>query len=289
MKKLDSPLYVTSPLLPNLDNYIQYLKKIWESKYVTNNGLMVQKLEEELKELLNVPVAETINNGTIALMIALKMFKLKENSEVITTPMTFAATPHSITWNGLKPVFVDVKKDNLTIDPEAVEKAITKNTSAILAVHVYGSICDYKALEDIAKRYNLKLIFDAAHAFYAKIDNKSVASLGDASIFSFHATKLFNTIEGGLIASKYKDLENDIKLWKNFGIKNEDEVVLPGINGKMNELQAAIGLLNLKIFKKELIKRRKLRKEYDSFLKNLPGIKVQPNMSNFEIQNSIIH
>ncbi|MBD3842000.1 MAG: DegT/DnrJ/EryC1/StrS family aminotransferase [Campylobacterales bacterium] len=276
------PLYVSSPLLPKLEDLHQYLDQIWESGHVTNNGPMNIRLEEELRKYLNVPTALTFNNGTIALLVALKMFDLKPSSEVITTPMTFAATTHAISWNGLTPVFADVLEKDLTIDPAAVEKAITPNTSAILATHVYGSICDYKALEAIAKKHDLKLIFDAAHAFGATIDGLPVGGLGDASIFSFHATKLFNTLEGGALTTpKVEDTEL-VYLLRNFGIKNEEEVTMVGINGKINEVQAAIGLLNLGLVQEEKEKRAELREAYNGILKNLPGITVQPMPKNVE-------
>ena len=276
------PLYVSSPMLPNIDDVTSYIQEIWDSKYVTNNGPMNQKFEKKLEEVLNVPTALTFNNGTIALLVALKMFNLKPGSEIITTPMTFAATAHAISWNGFVPVFADVLEKDLTIDPKAVEKAITKNTSAILATHVYGSICDYEALEDIAQKYGLKLIFDAAHAFAAEINGRSVASLGDASIFSFHATKLFNTLEGGALTSPNLKDKEIVQLLRNFGIKNEEEVTHVGINGKINEVQAAIGLLNLEIFEEERAKRKELREKYSSFLNDLPGITMQPNPKEFK-------
>jgi len=282
MTQENTPLYVASPLLPDLNKYVSYLEEIWKSEHVTNNGPLNQKLEEVLKKQLDTPVALTFNNGTIALLVALKMFNLKPGSEVITTPMTFAATTHAIAWNGLIPVFADIRESDLTIDPKAVEKAITKNTSAIVATHVYGSICDYKALENIAKKYNLKLIFDAAHAFDAEIDGKSISTFGDASIFSFHATKLFNTIEGGLLTTSNLENGQIASLLRNFGIKNENEVVSIGINGKLNELQAAIGLLNIDIFEEERKKRKELREIYNEFLKDLPGITLQPEPPTFK-------
>jgi len=278
----NTPLYVSSPLLPDLTHLSAELQKIWASGYVTNNGPYNQELEARLKTLLGVPTALTCNNGTIALLVALKMLDLPPGSEVITTPMTFAATAHSITWNGYIPVFADVLEKDMTIDPASVEKAVTEKTSAILATHVYGSICDYRALQDIANRYGLKLIFDAAHAFGAAIDGKSVGTLGDISIFSFHATKLFNTIEGGLITTPRIEDGDKINLLRNFGIKNEEEVMLVGINGKMNEIQAVIGLLNLELFEAEKMKRRALRETYNVFLRELPGITLQPHPEGFE-------
>lgn len=275
-------LYVASPLLPDVDKVTSYIKEIWASKNVTNNGPKNQEFEKKLEVVLNTPTALTFNNGTMALLVALKIFDLKPGSEIITTPMTFAATAHAISWDGFVPVFADVLENNLTIDPAAVEKAITKNTSAILATHVYGSICDYEALEDIAKRHGLKLIFDAAHAFASEIHGRSVATLGDASIFSFHATKLFNTLEGGAITTPKSEDREIISLLRNFGIKNEEEVTHIGINGKLNEVQAAIGLLNLEIFEEERAKRKELREKYNTFLQDLPGIRLQSNPEGFK-------
>ena len=276
IKKCINPVYVSAPLLPDISNLFEVVKQIWQSGYVTNNGPFNQKFEEALKKYLNVPTALTFNNGTSALMVALKMFNLKPGSEVITTPMTFAATAHSVVWNGFVPVFADIRQDDLTLDPEAVEMAVKNSTSAILATHVYGSICDIDALRDIAEKYSLKLIFDAAHAFGSTYKGQSVGLMGDASIFSFHATKLFTTLEGGLLTTPYAEDKDIVYLLRNFGIKNEEEVVSIGINGKMNELQAAIGLLNLPLIKKEIERRAKLRAEYSTFLTGLPGIKLQP-------------
>jgi len=228
-----------------------------------------------LGALLHVPTAKLFNNATIGLLVALKLFELPPGSEVITTPMTFAATAHSIAWNNLRPVFVDIKEDDLTIDPEAVELAISPRTSAILGVHVYGCICDHGALQRLADLHGLKLIYDAAHAFGAYWNGCPVASLGHASVFSFHATKLFNTLEGGLVTTNRREDQERIYLLRNFGIKNEEEVVSVGINGKMNELQAAIGLLNLDIFEGEREKRKGLRQRYRQVLGGLNGVLLQ--------------
>jgi dTDP-4-amino-4,6-dideoxygalactose transaminase len=225
------------------------------------------------------------NNGTTALLVALKMMNLPVGSEVITTPLTFAASAHCVTWNSLEAVFVDVDPETLTIDPGSIEKAITRKTSAILAVHVYGNICDVHALQRIADTYGLRLIFDAAHAFGATLNNCSIARFGDASMFSFHATKLFNTFEGGLIATGRSEDREPIYYLRNFGIKNEDEVVSIGINGKVNELQAAIGLLNLPLVERERSLRAKLREQYCQFLSSVPGVKIpiaQPGVYNSE-------
>ena len=270
-----APLYVSQPLLPDQAALNGYIEKIWASKYVTNHGPFSLELENRLAALLHVPTAKLFNNATIGLLVALKLFELPPGSEVITTPMTFAATAHSIAWNNLRPVFVDIKEDDLTIDPEAVEMAISPRTSAILAVHVYGCICDHEALQRLADLHGLKLIYDAAHAFGAYWNGYPVASLGHASVFSFHATKLFNTLEGGLLTTNMPEDRERIYLLRNFGIKNEEEVVSVGINGKMNELQAAIGLLNLDIFEGEREKRKGLRQRYREVLGGLDGVLLQ--------------
>lgn len=274
------PLYVTQPLLPALDDAQQMLAEIWQSKILTNGGGFHQRLEGELRNYLDVPTAMLFNNGTIALLVALKFCDLPPGSEVITTPLTFAATAHAITWNGLIPVFVDVLPGTLTIDPASVEKAITSKTSAILGVHVYGTVCELDALQHVADTYGLRLIYDAAHAFGVTVNRRSIASYGDASVFSFHATKLFNTFEGGLIATAQQEDSELIYYLRNFGIKNEEEVVSVGINGKLNEFQAAIGLLNLPLIQKEKQLRANLRQCYRELLSELPGIQLQPDQPN---------
>jgi len=271
-RRLIEPVYVSQPLLPDLAALQPMLEAIWASKYVTNHGPMHQKLEAELANYLGAPTAMLFNNGTIALLAALKLLNLPEGSEVITTPLTFAATAHAISWNNLKPVFADVDPHTLTLDPDAVQLAITPNTSAIIGVHVYGTLCDVKALAEIGTRHNLRIVYDAAHAFGASLDGVPVSNFGAASVFSFHATKLFNTLEGGMIATPNPDDAEPIYYLRNFGIKNEEEVVDIGINGKMNEVQAAIGLLNLQGVEEERQKRRSLRSKYKAMLDGLPGI-----------------
>ena len=270
------PLYVARPLLPDINDFEAVLKGIWNSRIVTNGGPLHNKLEAELQKYLDVPTAMLFNNGTMGLLVALKMFDFPKESEIITTPLTFAATAHAIKWNGFKPVFADVDPNTLTLDPASVEKAITAKTAAILAVHVYGTVCDVDKLQEIATKYNLKLIYDAAHVFGTKINGQAIGKFGDASVFSFHATKLFNTIEGGLIATPHKSYQQTIYNLRNFGIKNEEEVVSIGLNGKMNELQAAIGLLNLPLVEKERSIRRSLRQEYCSRLEGIKGITLPP-------------
>lgn len=270
------PLYVTQPLLPDLAELNDLLAEIWRTKVLTNGGPLHQQLEQQMREHLDVPTAMLFNNGTIALLVALKLFDLPPGSEVITTPLTFAATAHAISWNGLTPVFADVLPGTLTIDPESVEKAISPKTSAILGVHVYGTVCELDALQDVADRNGLKLIYDAAHAFGARVNGRSIASYGDASVFSFHATKLFNTLEGGLIATSDPADQGPIYFLRNFGIKNEEEVISVGINGKLNEVQSAIGILNLKGIPGEIALRSRLRQRYIDILEGLPGIQLQP-------------
>jgi len=274
MKGLDKPVYVTQPLLPDLNSLQDEIKEIFESKWVTNHGLKHNQFEHELGKVLKVPNVSVFNNGTIALLTALKALDLPAGSEVITTPFTFAATPHTIHWNGLQPVFCDIEPDTMTIDAEKIEEMITPNTSAILPVHVYGFPCDVKKIDEIAKKYDLKVIYDAAHAFSTEINGRSIGTFGDISIFSFHATKLFNTIEGGCLTYNDNDLLLKVYNLRNFGIKDEDEVVDIGINGKMNEIQAAVGLLNLKLFKEEQLKRMEIKKLYLTHLSGIKNIRI---------------
>ena len=251
---------VTKSDLPDLDRYIEYLKKIWSSRWLTNDGEFVQLLEKKLEEYLKVKNLMLVSNGTLALQLALKAFDLK--GEVITTPFTFAATTNVILWEGFTPVFADIDPETFNINPEDVERKITDKTSAILAVHVYGNPCYVEALQEIADKYNLKLIYDAAHAFGVEYKNQSVLNHGDISTLSFHATKLFHTIEGGAIIVKDEKLLEKLKLLRNFGFKSEEEVVLPGINAKMNEFQAAMGLCNLEYIGEKIRRRKRIYEHY---------------------------
>lgn len=257
---------VTKSDLPPLEEYIEYLKKIWSSRWLTNNGEFVRLLERRLEEYLKVKNLGLVANGTLALQLALKALEIK--GEVITTPFTFPATTNVILWEGLTPVFADIDHETFNIDPEDVEKKITDKTSAILAVHVYGNSCYVDELQEIADRYNLKLIYDAAHAFGVEYNNQSVLNYGDISILSFHATKLFHTIEGGAIIVKDEKLFDKLKLLRNFGIKLEEEVVLPGINAKMNEFQAVMGLCNLEDIDEKIRFREKIYEHYKEKLTN---------------------
>lgn len=273
-EKFDQKIFVTQPLLPKLESYVAQLEDIWNSKWLTNMGEKHNLLENKLKEALKVDNVSLFNNGTIALLTALKALDLPYGSEVITTPFTFAATPHSISWNGLKPVFCDIEPNTMTIDVEKIEQLITPNTSAILAVHVYGFPCNVEKIDKIAKKHNLKVIYDAAHAFSTEIKGQGIGTFGDITMFSFHATKLFHTIEGGCLTYKDSALIQKIYNLRNFGIISENVVEEVGINGKMNELQAAMGLLNLDLVRDEQAKRLKLKQSYDKNISKIKGISI---------------
>ncbi|MDR3048303.1 MAG: DegT/DnrJ/EryC1/StrS family aminotransferase [Elusimicrobiota bacterium] len=274
-KKLKQPIFITSPIIPNMLDLQNELKTIFESKYLTNMGVKHNELEKRLKAALKIGDKNfsLFNNGTIALLVALKALNLPIGSQVITTPFTFAATAHCISWNGLNPVFCDIEPNTMCIDADKIETLITKNTSAILAVHVYGFPCDVKKINKVAKKHKLKVIYDAAHAFSTEIFGKGIGSFGDITMFSFHATKLFNTVEGGGLAYP-QELSRKIGSLRNFGIQSEEFVEDIGINGKMNEIQAIFGLLNLKSFKKEQNKRAKIKQLYDDALSKIKGIRI---------------
>ena len=277
---LDKKIFVTQPLLPELSDVNAQIAEIWESKWLTNMGKKHNLLENRLKEVLGVPNVSLFNNGTIALLVAIKALDLPYGSEVITTPFTFAATPHCIQWNGLKPVFCDIEPNTMTIDAGKIEALITPNTSAILGVHVYGFPCDVEKIDAIAKKHNLKVIYDAAHAFSTEVDGKSIGTYGDITMYSFHATKLYNSVEGGCLTYNNPELVRKIYNLRNFGIRSEELVEEVGINGKMNEIQAAIGLLNLELFEKEQEKRAKVKALYDAGLKDVKGIRLPQMPSN---------
>lgn len=271
---MSDKIFVTSPLLPNIEDFTKQIEEIYDSKWLTNMGSKHKALEEALRVELKVSHAQLFNNGTIALLTAIKALDLPYGSEVITTPFTFAATPHCISWNGLKPIFCDIEPNTMTIDADKIENLITPNTSAILGVHVYGFPCNVKKIDEIAKKHNLKVIYDAAHAFSTEIDGVGIGNFGDITMFSFHATKLFNTIEGGCLAYKDDSFINKIYNLRNFGIQSEEVVEDIGINGKMNEFQAAWGLLNLKQYREEQERRKDIKEIYDSGLKDVKGIKI---------------
>ena len=272
IKPFENPIYITRPTLPLLTDVYQKIKEIWDSKWLTNMGIQHQTLKSELMKYLNVKFLSLFCNGTIALELACHALNL--TGEVITTPFTFPATINSLYRNNLSPVLCDIENNGFNIQANGIEELITSNTSAIMPVHVFGIPCEIEKIEKIAKKYNLKVIYDAAHCFNVKYKGRGIGTYGDISMFSFHATKIFHTLEGGALTFSNPKLKEKLYLLKNFGIKNEEEVILPGTNGKMNELQAAIGLLNLQLVDEEIKKRKKLFSIYSENLKDLDGIKV---------------
>lgn len=267
MKKI----YVTKPFMPPYEEYEKYLKKIWHSQILTNKGPLSKKFEQSLEKYLQADNVLLTVNGHSALDIAIKSLNL--SGEVITTPFTFASSTHALVLNDLKPVFCDIKESDLTIDEDKIEELITDKTSAILAVHVYGHSCNVKKIEKIAKKYHLKVIYDAAHTFGVNSNGNSILNQGDISICSFHATKLFHTIEGGCIVYQDRELTPLINAYRNFGIYSEEEINYVGGNAKMNEFQAAMGLTNLKYIKKIIQKRKELTLYYRNLLDSIEGIK----------------
>lgn len=267
---IDKPIYVTSPLLPSLENFTFLLKEIWESKMLTNNGNFHQKLEEELAKYLKVPYLSLFTNGTLPLITALQAMRI--TGEVITTPFSFVATTHSLWWNGIKPVFVDIEPETCNLDPSKIEAAITPRTTAIMPVHVYGKPCKTKEIQEIANKYGLKVIYDAAHAFGVEINGESILNFGDMATLSFHATKVYNTLEGGALVVHDEQTKKRIDYLKNFGFASETEVVAPGINSKVDEVRAAYGLLNLKQVDHAINSRRKVAIRYRDELQGVKGI-----------------
>ena len=267
---IDKPIYVTSPLLPSLEDFTFLLKEIWESKMLTNNGNFHQKLEEELAKYLKVPYLSLFTNGTLPLITALQAMRI--TGEVITTPFSFVATTHSLWWNGIKPVFVDIEPETCNLDPSKIEAAITPKTTAITPVHVYGKPCKTKEIQEIANKYGLKVIYDAAHAFGVEINGESILNFGDMATLSFHATKVYNTLEGGALVVHDEQTKKRIDYLKNFGFASETEVVAPGINSKVDEVRAAYGLLNLKQVDHAINSRRKVAIRYRDELQGVKGI-----------------
>ena len=279
---------VTSPLLPDREEFQNLLKEIWESKWITNNGSFHRRLEKELADYLGVPFLSLFTNGTLPLITALQALRI--TGEVITTPYSFVATTHSLWWNGIKPVFIDVDPLTCNLDPDKIEAAITPKTTAIMPVHCYGNPCDVKRIKEIADKYGLKVIYDAAHAFGVKINDNSVLNAGDLSTLSFHATKVYNTIEGGAMVMHDEETKKRIDYLKNFGFAGETTVVAPGINSKMDEMRAAYGLLNLRQVDDAIRKRGEVARKYREALKDVPGIRffedkegVRHNYSYFPI------
>ena len=282
-----APVYVTQPHLPPLEDFIPYLEQIWDNKILTNGGPFHRQLEKALCEYLGVEHIALFSNGTLALVTALQALRI--TGEVITTPYSFAATAHSLLWNDLKPVFADIAPGSFNMDPARIEAAITPQTTAILPVHCYGQVCDVDAIQTLADQYNLKVIYDAAHSFGVRDAGGSILRHGDMSILSFHATKVFNTFEGGAIVCPDAKTKQRIDYLKNFGFANEITVVAPGINGKMNEVQAAFGMLQLQHVDAALARRRELYEAYCERLAGIPGLQcpeyvgIVPNHSYFPL------
>ena len=261
---------VTSPLLPNLDDFNEMLKQIWASKWITNNGSFHKQLEKELAVYLKVPYISLFTNGTLPLITALHALRI--TGEVITTPYSFVATTHALWWNGIKPVFVDIDPTTGNINPDKIEAAITPKTTAIMPVHVYGKPCDTKRIQEIADQYGLKVIYDAAHAFGVEVNGESILNAGDLSTLSFHATKVYNTVEGGAMVMHDEKMKKRIDYLKNFGFANETTVVGPGINSKMDEVRSAYGLLNLKQVDAAIEARHQVAIKYREVLRNVEGV-----------------
>jgi len=270
VQKLDKPILVTQPFLPPLEEFQEYLNNIWETKWLTNNGNFHQTLEKDLCDYLGVKYISLFSNGTLALVTALQALHI--TGEVITTPYSFVATTHALWWNNIKPVFVDIEPYTFNLDPEKIESAITPKTTAIMPVHVYGNPCEVEKIKLIADRYGLKLIYDACHTFDVRLNKIPILNYGDLSVMSFHATKVYHTFEGGAIISHDAATKKRIDNLKNFGFENEITVITPGINAKMNEIQASMGLLQLKYIDGVIEKRKQITIMYRNLLKNINGI-----------------
>jgi dTDP-4-amino-4,6-dideoxygalactose transaminase len=271
-----SPITVTSPLLPPLEEFLPYLEDIWKRKWITNSGYYHQELEKNLCEYLKVPYISLFTNGTLPLMVALQALRI--TGEVITSPYSFVATTHALWWNGITPVFVDVEEGTGNLDPEKIEAAITPKTTAVMPVHVYGNPCDTERIQTIADKYGLKVIYDAAHAFGVEKNGESILTVGDMATLSFHATKAYNTVEGGALVCHDEATKKRIDYLKNFGFAGETEVVMPGINGKMDEIRSAYGLLNLRYVDRAIEKRKTVAQQYLQALREVPGIRCMEDI-----------
>lgn len=271
---MDKKIFVTQSSMPTYEEYIEIIKPLWDTRWLTNMGVYHDQLTENLKEYLKVPNISLVSNGHMALELAIQAMDLPKGSEVITTPFTFISTTHAIVRNGLQPVFCDINDKDFTIDVTKIEGLITENTSAIVPVHVYGNLCDVDAIQKIANKYNLKVIYDAAHCFGVEKNGIGVGNYGNASCFSFHATKVFNTIEGGAVTFTDQTIGEKLYNLKNFGIRSEEMVVSVGANAKLNEFQAAMGLCNLKHIEEEIAKRKNIVAYYRENLKNVNGISL---------------
>lgn len=278
------PIYVTRPHLPELPGLIQYLEQIWSNRVLSNDGPLHRQLELELADYFRVPHLSLFSNGMLALMVALKAMSIE--GEVITSPFSFPASTHSLTWCGLTPVFCDIEPDTYTLDPERIENCITRHTRAILPVHVYGFPCDVQKIEEIAKRHNLKVLYDAAHAFGVKYQGETLLNRGDASMLSFHATKIFNTFEGGAVVCRSREMKERMDILRNHGIVDETTISVAGLNAKMNEVQAAMGLLQLRDVDQRIQKLKALSATYNTLLGEYPGIRLPHDLPNVELNYS---
>lgn len=285
---MEEKIFVTKSTMPPFEEYMEMIRPLWNSRWLTNMGGYHQKLEKQLKEYLKVDEISLMTNGHMALELALQSLNLPRGGEVITTPFTFISTTHAIVRNGLKPVFCDVK-DDYTLDETKIEELITENTVAIVPVHVYGNICNVEAIEQIAYKYDLKVVYDAAHAFGEQMNGRGIGTYGDMSVFSFHATKVFHTIEGGCVCMKNSEQYEKLYNIKNFGIRNEELVVSVGANAKMDEFRAAMGICNLKYIDQNIRKRKRLVEQYKKCL-DFDGIKInqykkglKPNYAYFPV------
>ena len=276
IKPFEKPIYISRPPLPDRKAVYRKIDQIWDSQWLTNVGSQHREFEKELRKHLDVPNISLFCNGTLALQLACQALRL--SGEVITTPFTFAATPHVLYWNRITPVFCDIDPNTFNLDPERIESMITPNTTAILPVHVFGYPCDTQSIREIADRYGLRVIYDAAHAFGVEVNGIKIGNFGDLSMFSFHATKIYHTLEGGALTFKDQSLRERLEFAKNFGFKNEENIVVPGINAKMNEFQAAIGLLMLGLVGEEIEKRKHLTMVYRERLSEVPGINFRTEM-----------
>ena len=274
---MQDKITVTQPLLPPLEEFTEYLKDIWDRKWLTNNGHYHKELEKALCEYLGVEYISLFTNGTLPLITALQALRI--TGEVITTPFSFVATTHSLWWNGIKPVFVDIDPVTYNLDPDKIEAAITPKTTAIMPVHVYGNPCDMARIQEIADKYGLKVIYDAAHAFGVTVDGQSILKAGDMSTLSFHATKTYNTIEGGALVCHDEATKQRIDYLKNFGFAGETTVVAPGINGKMDEIRSAYGLLNLKYIDGAIESRKNIAQLYRTGLRGIEGISFMEDIT----------
>ncbi|MBD3879033.1 MAG: DegT/DnrJ/EryC1/StrS family aminotransferase [Quinella sp. 1Q5] len=277
IEPFDKMIFVTRPVFPTIEEVTEKLKDIWAAKWLTNNGPQHTMLEQELKAFLKVPYLSLFNNGTIALMVACQSLRL--SGQVITTPFTFAATPHVLSWNNIEPIFCDVDAETMNLDADKIESMITPKTTAILPVHVFGIPCDVEKIQEVADRYGLRVVYDAAHTFGVEIGGRGIGTFGDISMLSFHATKLYHTVEGGALVMHDENTKQRIDLLKNFGIKNEEEVVMPGINGKLDEVRAAIGRIMLNYVEGERLKRKRLHEVYNEELAEVEGLKLMPKVA----------